>query len=67
MFRKYRLAIVAAFLTIPLAGCGGNDVDSPIAKSPYAPTQAQLDELSKSAMPHNAKSTGRSNARKPHM
>lgn len=60
MIRKHRLAIIALFLASPLAGCGGPDVDSPTPKSEYAPTQAQLDEMTKNAMPQTGKHSKKS-------
>lgn len=56
------MAVIAAFLASPLAGCGGADANSATPKSEYAPTQAQLDEMTKNAMPH----TGKSHAKKAH-
>jgi hypothetical protein len=64
MIRAFPLAIIAALLVLPLSGCGGADASAPIEKSPHAPTQAQLDELTKSAMPQTGKPHHKPSARK---
>ncbi|APW62648.1 hypothetical protein [Paludisphaera borealis] len=47
---RVRAALMGLVLAIFVSGCGGNDVDAPIEKSPYAQTPAQIDEMKANMM-----------------
>jgi len=59
MLKRATILAVSFALGILLTGCGEGETEHGIPKSPYAPTQAQLDELTKQAMPHPTTSRAR--------
>ncbi len=56
--RNLRLGLLGAVLAVGFLGCGGADVDDKIEESPYAPTQAQFDQM-KEQMTGTSSNTGR--------
>lgn len=47
MLKRATFLVGSFLLGIVLTGCGEGETEHGIPKSPYAPTQAQLDELTK--------------------
>ncbi|MDG3006895.1 hypothetical protein [Paludisphaera mucosa] len=65
MLRTGLLTVASAVLAVTLAGCGVEE-EHGIAKSPYAPTQAQLEEFNKQVSQKYTKVAGKHVARKAH-
>ncbi|MDR3618056.1 MAG: hypothetical protein P4L85_01810 [Paludisphaera borealis] len=47
---RVRTALAGLMLAIFVSGCGGDDLEGAIEKSPHAPSQAQFDEMKASML-----------------
>lgn len=66
MLKRVTTLAACLVLGLMLTGCGEGETEHGIPKSPYAPTQAQLDEFNKQAMKAYSKVTHKAAARRHH-